>query len=184
MNQLNVQLPSVSAEAQVTLDLVQKKIGRVPNMYKVMAQSNAVLSAYYSFSSALSTGALPTQLAEKIAIAVAEYNNCAYCLSAHQFLGTKAGLSSNEIEETRSFKSDNIKEQTCLLFVKNMLVNPLNISVDDKRTLIDAGFTEGEVLEIIGNTIRNMFTNYLNLVSDTEIDWPLIVTPYNIADEN
>ena len=133
MNQLNVELPSVLPEAQVTLDLVQKKIGRVPNMYKVMAQSHAVLNAYYALSSALSTGSLTTTLVEKIAIAVAEYNKCAYCLSAHHFMGTKAGLSSNEIKDTRSFKSDNIKEQTCLLFVRNMLVNPLSISVDDKQ---------------------------------------------------
>ena len=34
--------------------------------------------------------------------------------------------------------------------------------------------TTGEVVEIIANTVLNVFTNYLNQVAETEIDFPVV----------
>jgi alkylhydroperoxidase family enzyme len=37
-----------------------------------------------------------------------------------------------------------------------------------------AGITDAEIVEIIGHVALNVFTNYLNNVSDTEIDFPVV----------
>lgn len=163
--------------AQITMAKVKKKLGRVPNMYKVMANSPAILSAYVEYSTALSSGSLCPQLVELIASATAEYNKCSYCLSAHQFLGQKVGLSKEEILEGRSFRSDRDKVTEALNFSKKMLQEPDSISKDNLLTLRSVGFTDGEILEIIGNVVRNILTNYINIVADTEVDWPEVVKP-------
>ena len=168
---------NASGNAQTTMAKVKKKLGRVPNMYQVMANSPAVLSAYVDYSAALSSGTLCSQLSELIASATAEYNKCSYCLSAHQVLGQKVGLSKEEILEGRQFRSDRDKMAKALDFSKKMLEAPASISSDDLLTLRSVGFTDGEVLEIIGNVVRNLLTNYINIVAGTEVDWPEVVEP-------
>lgn len=39
-----------------------------------------------------------------------------------------------------------------------------------------AGLTDAEIVEVIGNVVVNIFTNYVNLVANTDIDFP-VVTP-------
>ncbi|MBI4470118.1 MAG: carboxymuconolactone decarboxylase family protein [Acidobacteria bacterium] len=69
------------------LDTVKLKMGRVPNITRLMANSPAALEGYLKFSGALATGKLDPRLRERIAINVAKVNECNYCLSAHTAIG-------------------------------------------------------------------------------------------------
>ncbi len=178
MNKINpIQMKDASEASQAVLEIVNKKLGRIPNMYKVMANSPAVLDAYVKLNGSLSTGAIGSKMAELIALATGEYNSCSYCLSAHTFLGGKVGLTEKQIDDSKNFHSEAEKIDAGLQFVKKLLINPNEISSDDIAPLRNHGFTDGEILEIIANVIRNMFTNYVNIVSNTEVDWPVIVNP-------
>src|ERR687898_432698 len=83
------------------LEGVQRKLGLVPNMVRVMANSPAVLKGYLGLSGALAGGTLGAPLREQIALAVAEANGCKYCLASHTALGKGAGLSDAEIIAAR-----------------------------------------------------------------------------------
>ena len=37
-----------------------------------------------------------------------------------------------------------------------------------------AGYTEGEIAEIVANVALNLFTNYFNHVARTEVDFPRV----------
>ena len=176
-----IEADEASEASRALFGHVSKKLGRVPNMYKVMANSPAVLDAYLKFNSALAVGSIGHQLAEVIALATAEYNECAYCLSAHTYFGEKTGLSPEAINDARLFKSEDVKVETGLRFVKKLLAASESISPNDIAPLRKAGFTDGEILEIIANVIRNIFTNYLNIVSNTEVDWPKTVEPFQLT---
>ncbi|MBC7912681.1 MAG: carboxymuconolactone decarboxylase family protein [Pyrinomonadaceae bacterium] len=170
---------TTSDAAKSTMEMVKGKLGRVPNMYQVMANSPAVLEAYVKFNGALSGGTLGSKMAELIALATAEENTCSYCLSAHSFLGAKVGLSEQQILSGRAFESEDPKIKAGLLFTKKMLVSPKGISSADIDPLRNAGYSDGDILEIVANVIRNIFTNYINIISETEVDWPVIVKPLN-----
>lgn len=169
----------LQGEAISLLAQTQKKLGRVPNMYRVMAHSPAVLEAYQAFAGALTKGSIGARMAEMIALATAEFNACSYCLSAHTFLGAKAGLQEEEAKQARMFHADSGKEEAALQFVQKLLSRPASLSADDLQLLREKTFTDGEVLEIIANVVRNIFTNYLNVIAGTAIDWPVIVQPLN-----
>src|SRR5439155_15158406 len=79
-------------------DAIEKQLGLVPNMMRTMAQSPVILEGYLGLSGALSRGLLPTQLQERLALAIAEANACDYCLSAHSLLGHGAGLSDDQVD--------------------------------------------------------------------------------------
>ena len=180
MNKINpIQVADVSEASQAVLEIVNKKLGRIPNMYKVMANSPAVLDAYVKLNGALSAGAIGSKMAEMIALATAEHNGCSYCLSAHTFLGNKVGLTEQQIHDSKNFHADTEKLNAGLQFAKKILISPNDISSNDISPLKNHGFTDGEVLEIIANVIRNIFTNYVNIVSNTEVDWTVIVKPLN-----
>ena len=181
MSKINpIAVDTASEAVRPTLEMVENKLGRVPNMYRVMANSPAVLSAYVSYNGALSKGSIDNELAELIALATAEFNTCSYCLSAHTVLGKKAGLSDTQIIESRCYTAENQKQKTALTFVKKLLDNPSKLKSVDIDPLREVGFTDGEILEIVSNVVRNMLTNYINIVAETSVDWPEIVKPLYI----
>src|SRR5467141_3568139 len=92
---------SSTGKAHDLLTAVQKKLGLVPNMTRVMANSPAVLEAYLQFSGSLDGGSLDAKSRERIALETAEANKCEYCLSAHSAIGKMVGLNETEILDSR-----------------------------------------------------------------------------------
>jgi AhpD family alkylhydroperoxidase len=81
------------------LRAVEKQLGLVPNLFRLVATSPAALEGYLGMHGALAKGTLPAATRERIALAVAEQNACDYCLSAHTYLG--AHVSRQEFGEAR-----------------------------------------------------------------------------------
>lgn len=156
------------------LDAVKQKFGMVPNIARLMANSPQVLEGYLGFSGALAGGRLDPQLRERIAIAVASENGCNYCLSAHTAFGQMVGLSPEELRAARSGQSAGEKESTALRFAVKAVRERGWVTDEDVTSLRQAGFDDGEIIEIIGTTVLNIFTNYFNHISETEIDFPLV----------
>ena len=86
-----------TGEARELLEGVRKSTGMVPNLMRQMAISPAVLGGYLGLSGALGGGTLDAGLRERIALAVAQYNGCEYCLAAHSAIGKRLGPGGDEI---------------------------------------------------------------------------------------
>ena len=90
------------AASQPMLEAVKKMFGMVPNLFRLVSTSPAALEGYLGLSGALSKGELPAATRERIALAVAELNQCGYCLSAHTYMAANlAKLSADEIAANR-----------------------------------------------------------------------------------
>jgi uncharacterized peroxidase-related enzyme len=155
------------------LDGVQKKLGIVPNLIATMANSPAVANAYLGFSQSLSTGTLPARLREQLALVVGETNGCEYCVAAHTALGKGAGLSEEETCDARRAVAADEKERAALEFARKIVTDRGNISDDDVQAVRRAGYSDGEIGEIVANVALNIFTNYFNHVAGTEVDFPV-----------
>lgn len=164
------------ASVRATLDAVKAKLGMVPNLMKTMAQAPSVLDGYLAFSGAAGSGALPAALREQIALLTAETNGCDYCASAHQALGKMAGLSADEIARGYAGDSADPKARAALAFAGSVLANRGKVSDGDLAAIKAAGYSDGEVLEIVANTVLNVLTNYVNNVAGTDIDFPRVHT--------
>lgn len=156
------------------LDGVKAKLGTTPNMMTTMAQSPAVLEAYLNFSNALGTGNLNAGLREEIALISAEVNACGYCASAHTAIGKMVGLREDAILAARKGSSSDAKTDAALKFARNVIINRGEVSDSDIKSVRDAGFSDGEIAEIVANVALNIFTNYFNLIAQTEIDFPKV----------
>lgn len=163
---------TATGQAKQLLDGVQKKLGFTPNIMRTMANSPAVLQGYLNFSNALSKGSLSPKLREQIALVVAQDNDCEYCLAAHSAIGRTVGLSEEAIRDSRRGESPDGKEAAILEFASTLVVNRGWVTDEEVARAHKAGVTEGEVAEIIANVSLAIFTNYLNHVAQTEIDFP------------
>lgn len=153
---------------------VQTKLGMTPNMIRTMAQSPAVLEAYLNFNGALAGGALDPRLREQIALISAEVNGCRYCASAHTALGKMVGLGEDAILAARRGHSRDARAEAALKFARNVIVNRGEVSDAEVQAVKDADFSEGEIGEIVANAALNIFTNYFNVVAQTDIDFPRV----------
>jgi uncharacterized peroxidase-related enzyme len=153
-------------------DAVQTKLGAVPNLFRVLGTAPAALEGYLNFSSALGGGSLNAKVREQIALAVAESNLCGYCLSAHTFLGGKVGLTQKDITDARHATAGTDKTDAILKLARSIVVQRGEVSDADLKQARASGLTDGDVVETIANVVVNIFTNYVNHVARTVVDFP------------
>ncbi len=162
------------AAAQPLLEAVRKQLGSVPNLFRVVSNSPAALEGYLGLSAALGKGALPAATRERIALAVAEINGCAYCLSAHSYLGkTFAKLDEAEIHANRTGHSNDAKADAAVRFAASVTNARGHIGDSDLRAVKEAGYDDAQIVEIVLHVALNTWTNYMNEVAQTVIDFPV-----------
>ena len=173
-----ISIPSVEQSVEASKPLlaaVKKQLGVVPNLMKLVGHSPAALEGYLSLNGALAKGKLDVQLRERIALAVAEFNGCEYCLSAHDYLARNvAKLSEDEINAARDGHSQNTRADAALGFARRVAESHGRVSDTDLATLREAGFDEASVIEIVVTVALNVLTNYVNNVAQTDIDFPKV----------
>lgn len=161
-------------QARALLGRVERALGSTPNMMRAMANSPAVLDAYLQFSGALSKGRLPGRVQEQIALVAAVENDCGYCLAAHTVLGARAGVSEDDLVAGRSGQASDPKAAAALTFARAVLATKGFVTDDDLAAVRTAGYTDGEIGEIVAAVALNTFTNYFNSVGQTELDFPAV----------
>jgi uncharacterized peroxidase-related enzyme len=169
-----IQTDQAAGKAKQLLKAVQAKLSITPNMTRVMANSPAVLEAYLAFSGALAGGALSPKLREQLAIEVGEQNECQYCVSAHCAIGKMTGLTDAEIEAARDGNASASKPAAALTFAHQIVAKQGRTAEADVEAVRNAGFTDGEIAEIIAHVALNVFTNYFNNTAGVEVDFPKI----------
>jgi uncharacterized peroxidase-related enzyme len=173
MSRLQVIDPSTaSGKAKDLLDAVKAKMGLVPNMTRVMANSPAVLESYLNFSGALAGGVLNSKVREQLALLTAQQNHCDYCLSAHTAIGKMVGLNHDQIVAARKGDGSSEKTTAALIFAKRVLDTRGQVGESDLAAVRVAGFSDGEIAEIIAHVALNVLTNYFNVATEVPIDFP------------
>ncbi|MFM0339772.1 carboxymuconolactone decarboxylase family protein [Paraburkholderia fungorum] len=173
--------PATVAEApaasQPLLQAVDRQLGAVPNLFRMVGNSPAALEGCLSLMGALGRGELSVQMRERIALAVAEVNGCDYCLSAHiYFARNVANLDDAEITANRNGGSNDLKAAAAVLFAKKVAAARGRVSDADLSAVKAAGYSEAAVIEIVLNVAFNIWTNYVNAVAGTVIDFPVVHT--------
>ncbi len=176
MQRLKALDPSAAPESvKKIFEATQERLGRVPNLLRTLGNSAAALEAYVQFSGTLGKGSLSPRIREQLAVAVAEANSCEYCLSAHTAIGKMVGLSEYELDASRKSRSDDPRTDAALHFAHELVVRRGELNNSDIETIRKAGYSDGEIAEIVAHVALNIFTNYFNLVANTDVDFPKVV---------
>jgi uncharacterized peroxidase-related enzyme len=163
-----------TGKAKQLLADVQAKLGVVPNLDRVLGNAPAALDGYLAFGSALAGGSFSAKVREQIALAVAESNLCGYCLSAHTFIGGRAGLTGKDIADARHTIAADAKTDAVLKLARNVVVQRGELNDADLEAARAGGLTDGEIVETVANVALNIYTNYVNHVARTVVDFPQV----------
>lgn len=161
--------------ARPLLEAVKKQLGVVPSMFRLISNSPAALEGYLGLSGALNKGALPAATRERIALAVAEENRCNYCLSAHTYLAKNlARLDDEEIARNRRGASGDSKADAAVRFAVEVMRERGHVGEAALRAVKVAGYDDAQVIEIVLHVALNAWTNFINVVAETDIDFPVV----------
>jgi uncharacterized peroxidase-related enzyme len=163
-----------SGKVKQLLDAVHKKLGLTPNLMKTLAASPAALEGYLTLTAALAGGALDTRFREQIALVVAQTNACEYCLAAHTALAALGGLQPDEIAGSRAARATDSKRDAGLKFARAVVLERGQVSDAAVANVRTAGFDDTEITEIVANVAVNIFSNYINNVAQTVVDFPRV----------
>lgn len=175
MSRLSIPALDAAPDAsKATLDAVHKQLGVVPNMFRLIAQSPAALQGFTANGAALGR-TLDVKTRERIALAVAQVNGCDYCLSAHTYLGLNlAKISPEEVALNRKGGSGDAKAHAAVQFAAKIVRERGHVADADIQAVRDAGYSDGQIVEIVAVAAENVFTNLLNSVAETDIDFPVV----------
>lgn len=153
------------------LNGVQKSLGFVPNLMRVMAESPVALETYLTLMAQLEkTSFSPTEI-EVITLSVSNINKCHYCLAAHTTVATMKKVPADIIEAAA--KGGDITDAKLDALAK------LTRSIVETRgwpeaALLDAfyagGYTTANYLELLVGVTMKTLSNYVNHQANTPID--------------
>jgi len=156
------------------LDAVHQQLGVVPNLFRLIASSPQTLAAFTGFSGGMAK-TLDLKTRERIALAVAQVNGCDYCLSAHTYLALNlAKISPEEVSANRAGGSTDPRADAAVRFATAVARDRGHVADADLAAVRLAGFTDANIVEIVGLIAENVFTNFLNEVARTDIDFPVV----------
>jgi uncharacterized peroxidase-related enzyme len=170
-----IAIPSLTeapAETRATLEGVTKRLGWTPNTFLLMALSPNTLAAFVALSGTLSR-TLDVATIESMGMVVSEGSGCEYCLQSHLMLGTRNGkLDAAELELSRRGGSSDPKRAAAVRFAKAVAETRGKVSDEDIAVVRAAGFSDGDIVAMVGLTAQFLFTNFLNNIAQVELDFP------------
>ncbi len=175
MKRLDVLTPDNAPEKSKAIfaDL-KKKYGMIPNIYAVAGHSPQALEGELFFADKIAEGVFSNEEIQTIYLAASEANRCGYCLSAHTGALKMAGKSDAEVMELRRGNSDNNKLQV-LSRLTQAIVHTRGLPDEHLvDAFFDAGYPNAALVELLGLVAIKTFTNYLNHLTDTPIDFPVV----------
>lgn len=151
---------------------VLEKFGFIPNQDKILANTPSIYEAYnQSFDLFLGKSSL-SLLEGQIVIMTASYeNNSPYCIAAHTWGMKMTKVPQDIIDSLRNGKPiNNPKLETLRSFTRELIVCRGHVGELKLRGFLDAGYTQQNIVEIIGGLSVKLISNYTNILAKTELD--------------
>ncbi len=155
---------------------IRKAVGKVPNAYATIGtHSPAALGAMLAVDGVVAGGALSKPDIEAIKLAVSEVAGCDYCVAAHTLAGKFAGLSAQTMQQVRAGESSGDAKRDALVhFVRTLVDTRGTVPAGELEAVRAAGYSEQQVIEIALTIASITFTNLVNRVNDTTLDFPRV----------
>lgn len=171
---------NVNAATGVTADLfagIKKAMGRVPNAYATIGtHSPAALGATLNGDAILAKSSLEKADVEAIKLAVSELVGCDYCAAAHTVVGKMVGLTQQETQQIRAGEATgNAKRDALVRFVRHLVSSSGTVDAARLDEVRAAGYSEAQVIDTLFAMSVINFTNLVNRVNDTTLDFPKLV---------
>ena len=177
MTRLTTLKPSeATGETAAVFGQIKAALGKVPNAYATIGtHSPAGLAAMLNVDAAIAASSLDQADIETVRLAVSALSGCDYCLAAHTMLGRMSGLTPEVMKNIRAGRaSGEARRDALLAFVRAIATTRDTAPAGVLEAVLEAGYTERQVIEIILVMTSITFTNLVNRVNETTLDFPAV----------
>ena len=165
---------TATGDTALHLATTKKLLGSTPNVFTTAANSPSALKVLNEMVATLGKSSLGGRQGELVAVAVAQSNGCAYCLSAHTAIGGMYGLAPDALAAARSATSADPKTAALLRLAVAINTSRGHLSDAQLAEARMAGLSDREIVDTVAHVAMNVLTNYLNSVAETAIDFPIV----------
>jgi uncharacterized peroxidase-related enzyme len=174
MSRLATQGANATGHTAELFAAIKAKLGKLPNAYDAVgSNSPAALDALLKFDAALANTSLSKQEIEVIKLAVSEVAGCDYCLAAHTLMGKMAGLAPQAmLAARRGGEGGDARLGALAAFVRSVSGSSGTVPQEVLDTFKAAGYGDAQVVDTIFAISSITFTNLVNRINDTVLDFP------------
>jgi len=171
----SIQPENATGQTADLFSAIKRAMGKVPNAYQTIGIAPEILGQALQHNATLAKGQLNKQEVEAINLVVSEVSGCDYCLAAHTLTGKMAGYSVEQIQALR--RGEYLQDphiDALVKFVKTLVTTRNTLPEETVHRFQAAGFSDRQVVEVISAVSAILFTNMINRVNDTQVDFPKV----------
>jgi uncharacterized peroxidase-related enzyme len=170
------------AESRELLARAQAHYGFVPNAIGAMAESPPVLEAYLALDELLGKTAFTSLERHVLLLAITREFACSYCVAAHSAFAKMDGLPPEDVQRLRQgAELSDPRLEHLHRFAAKLVATHGQASDADVQTLLAAGYTRRQVLEILLLIANKLITVYANRLMGTDLDAALQTEAWTCA---
>lgn len=164
-------IQSAPASAKPILEQLQQRIGFVPNLAAIMADSPLVLETYVTLAGIFARGSLSPAERELVMMATSFDNQCSYCMAAHSTFASAQGATETVLDAVRAGEEpDNPRIAALVNFTHQVVRKRGAVHSEDIQTFLDAGFTQAQVMEVLIGISQSSLASLVHHMAGTALD--------------
>jgi uncharacterized peroxidase-related enzyme len=161
---------SAPAESRPVLAAVQKQLGFVPNLLRVLAEGPAAAQAYVALAGLFDSTSLTAEERHVVLQTTNLANECHYCVPAHGALAGRAGLGALDAALRAGAPLGSPRLEALRAFTQQVVRRRGALPDSALGELLAAGYGKRQVLEILVGVAMKTLSNYANHLARTPVD--------------
>ncbi|MDC1107388.1 carboxymuconolactone decarboxylase family protein [Prolixibacteraceae bacterium] len=174
MSQINVPTrDQVDDRSKEIFNTLEKQIGMLPNLYATIGYSSDVLEGYLKYSSVVGSSSFNKKEIEAVKLAVAQVNDCVYCLSAHSAISKMNGFTDEELLAIRRGKVADARLSVIVDIAQEIADNRGKLRQESLDRFFAHGFDNKALIDLVALVNVSSFTNFIHNATEVDVDFPL-----------
>lgn len=164
---------SAPEQSKPLLDGSVKAFGMIPGLHAVMAESPQVLEGYKKLHELVLASSFDNDETTVVWQSINVEHECHYCVPAHTGIAKMMEVSDDIVNALRDETPlPNDKLEALRTFTLAVVRKRGEVSSDEVKAFIDAGYTQRQVLEVVLVLSQKVMSNYINHIAETPVDEP------------
>jgi len=160
-------------DSRELLEASLQQVGMIANLHGVMAGAPALLRTYRTASDLFKASSLYNDEQTVVWQTVNVENNCEYCVPAHTVIAKGLKVDDSITDALRNQTAmPNARLQALHEFTLKVVRKNGAVSDADVKAVMDAGFNQRHLLEVVLGVAMKVMSNYTNSLGNIPLDSP------------
>ena len=169
MTPFTIHTPDTAPEgSKAQLAATTKAWGFTPKLQAILAESPAALIGHETLFGLVKQSSLSPVEQQVAFLAVSTFHGCEYCTMGHTYLARAAGMDEDTLQALRDERLPEDAKLEALARFARLVVETRGMAGDAAvQAFLEAGFTRGQVLDVVAIIATKTISNYTNHLTHT-----------------